>query len=335
MARADAFLLTVLSGPNAGASAALPKGSGVIGGAAGDSVVLDGVAPSALRIVLDGQRMRVQAAADGLALIEGRTTRALANGQAHIGALPAILRLGPDTTIAISRAHPQTTGQVPLRRAVFITAIALMAGLVAGVQMPSESGGFPGLEAFAARHENPDLASFPKVSGTGISGFGAAGMDAASPTPTRADPAPATRLHSTSPRLRACAQTCQKEAATTMQHRLEKAGLDGLQITPGDGVLRVSGTLPAGKSARWRDLRHQFETDFGTSLPLIVDIAQGPDMPVLAVASVWLGTTPELRTKTGQTLRQGDTTTDGWTVTRIERGRIGLTRDARRVEIRF
>lgn len=327
MTRATPFRLTVISGPNAGASALLPAGASSIGGGSTDNVVLDGIAPGALRVVLDNQRLRMQAATPGLALTGTGADRPLAPGQAHIDALPATLRLGPDTVVTLSRAKPQTGSQIALRHGVVMAGLALAAGLAVGLQLPPGSASLTGFQALAAR---PDIAPLNAASHNA-----AAPAAVTSPAKTGLPPAATVGLHSTSPRLTACTGACRQAAADSLRQRLEQAGLDGLTITPGDGVLRVSGDLPAAKGALWHDLRHRFETDFGTSLPLIVDITQGPDAPVLTVASVWLGPQPELRTKTGQTLRTGDRTGDGWTITRIAPGRIALQREQRQVEIRF
>lgn len=313
----DTFLLTVLTGPNAGASAALNGGRCQIGGGPDDDIILEGVPAGALAIALKDQRLRMQARGAGISLMDGRHAQTLPDGQARIGTLPAMLRLTQDTTVAISRARPDTASRMPLRMAVLLAAVTLGTGLLIGLQIPPGTARLPGLEAQAARLDPIPHPPIQAATGT-------------APTQITAG-----ALQATSPRLTACIGTCQSDAAEALRTRLAAAGLEGLQVAPSDGVLRVSGVMPADKASHWRELRSQFETDFGRSLPLIVDIANGTDTPALAVASVWLGGNPELRTKTGQTLREGDRTADGWTVNRITSGRISLSRDTRQVDIRY
>lgn len=314
MARPDTatFLLTVLTGPNAGATAPLGRGRSTVGGAEGDGVILSGVGAGLLGVTLEENRARLLAHAPG-ARCGGRTGQDLPldPGAARIVALPAMVRLNDETLVNIARCAPANGPRLGLRSAALVAASALVGGLLIGLQLPPDSGLRPDLAARAS--------AFPPEA-----------VALASPAP-----APPPALVATSPQMQPCTDACQAEAAEALRARLRSAGLTGLSVEAADGVMRVTGTLPPGQHPAWTEQRRRFESDHGRSLPLVVAIGDTAAAPALAVASIWLGRRPELTTKSGQTLRIGDVTPDGWTIAGIARGRITLTRGDAETVVRF
>lgn len=303
----SAFVLTVLTGPNAGASVPLSAGRTSVGCGQDDALILDGVAPGHLSLNLDGQRARIGAGADGVAVGDAALDVVpLAPGTARIATLPVMIRLNDDTTVNLACRTAATGNRVSLRAAGIGGAMLLLGGLLIGLQLP------PGTQLAPAT----------------------AALAAASPETVPAPAAVAVKPHS-SPRIERCLGACQEEAAAMLRARMATAGLDGLTLAVDGEVLRVSGVLPEDRADAWTDLRRSFETEYSRSLPLLVDSAAGTAGPSLAVSSIWLGGTPELRTKSGEVLRIGDSTKDGWTVDSIAKGSIRLSRGEQDVTVRF
>lgn len=325
MARSDqaTFLLTVLTGPNAGATAPLGRGRATVGGAGSDGVILEGVAAGLLGVTLEDNRARLVAHGAG-PRFGGRTGQdeTLAPGAARIVPLPAMVRLNDETLVNIARCMPQAGPRLGLRSAALMATLALTGGLLIGLQLPPGSGLEPVLSARASAFPGGPALADP------TSALTDATADAA-PAPARGP------LIATSPQMQPCTGPCQTDAAAALGARLREAGLTGLTVEAADGVMRVAGTLPAGQQAAWTEQRRRFESDYGRSLPLVVAIGDSAAAPSLAVASIWLGRNPELVTKLGQTLRIGDVTPDGWTVARIARGTITLTRGDAETVVRF
>lgn len=317
--QANPYLLTVLSGPNAGATAGFAAGRLRIGGAADDQIVLAGVAPGALRLHADGDRLHVSAAAPGIRhhdISTGEVPALPVKGTPLATGFPATLQLGDDTLISIARLGPAPTRRPALHAGLGLAMVALAAGLWIGAQF-----GGPATQARAALPE-------PSAENT-------RGHTGGPASPGIADTVTAAgQLAQTAPRPE-CGSECMDRVADAFASRLEAAGLAGIQITAEDGVLRATGAIAPGQTDIWQQERAGFEAEFGQSLPLITRITQGDPAPVLAIASVWLGKTPEIRTKAGAVLRVGDTTGDGWQVSAITRGEIRLDRDGRQIKVRF
>lgn len=301
------FCLTVLAGTNAGATAPLDPGRTVIGGAVTDGIVLDGALPGHVSVTLQGERVRLAAGGPGVAVGDGfGPAQPLQEGQARILSLPVMVRLNDDTLLNLTRRMPVQGRAVPATMAALASIVALAGGLLVGLQMPDSVRAASEMKAEAApspAHTAPPLAA------------------------TVAPRAPTAPLRAMSPQMGPCDTDCQAEAQARLRERLDKAGLNDLSLNTEAGVLRVSGALPEGGQQRWEDLRKDFETTYGGSLPLLISIGPGAGGPSLAVSSIWLGHRPELRTRSGEVLRIGDLTSDGWTVKGIRPGAITLTRN--------
>lgn len=315
----SAFVLTVLTGPNAGASVPLSAGRTSIGCGQDDALILDGMAPGHLSLTLDGQRARIGAGADGVAVGDAAPNVVdLPRGKAHIATLPVMVRLNDETTVNLACRSAGNGNRVSLKAAGIGGALMLLGGLLIGLQLPPGTHIAPVTPALAAI--SPDAARPSPV-------------PVPVPLPAAVEAKP--QKVQASPRIEQCLGDCQTAAAEMLRARMADAGLDGLTLTVDGDVLRVSGALPEGREAAWTDLRRSFETEYSRSLPLLVDTGAGPSAPSLAVSSIWLGGTPELRTKAGDVLRIGDSTKDGWTVKGIAQGRIDLVRGEQDVTVRF
>lgn len=313
--QANPYLLTVLSGPNAGASAGFAPGRLRIGGGEDDQIVLAGVAPGALQLHARGEVLRISAQTSGIRYrdVTNAETPALpVGGDVLTAGFPATLHLGDDTVITIARLGPNLPRRPGLHAGLGLAAVALAAGLWIG----SQFGGLA-TQARAALPEQAEVQARITDSGRDTAPGVAAGQSPEMAAPSECDAA------------------CMQRIADEFAARLQSAGLEGLDIAAEDGVLRATGTIAPEQSDIWQQQRAAFEAEFGQSLPLIARIEQGDPVPVLAIASVWLGKIPEIRTKAGAVLREGDQTGDGWTVGAIARGEIQLNRDGRQITVRF
>ncbi|SMO45124.1 SctD/MshK family protein [Paracoccus laeviglucosivorans] len=314
--QAKPYLLTVLTGPNAGAAAGFAPGKISIGGGADDQIILSGVAPGSLALRAAEHRLRLAASAPDIAFHDAQTGELTQMGQGavHELPLPATLHLNEQTTIVLSRLGPPQRRGIGLQTGLGIAALAMALGLWIGAQF-----GGPANLALAALPEAANSIAAPPDAPDQQAVIRAARNAA---------------LVATSPRIE-CGADCVANVAAAFEERLAQAGLEGLSLAVDQGVLRVTGTLTPEQAEIWRQLRARFESENGQSLPLITKISEGEPEPVLAVASVWLGKTPEIRTKGGTILRIGDETGDGWTVDAITREAIRLSRGERHMIVRF
>lgn len=344
------FILTVIAGPNAGASAAVGTGRFVVGGGRSDDIVLDGVADSAITVTFGGNRVRIAPGTTGISVGESLSTGAtIKEGTTHMVTLPTVMRVSNDTIISLARRRPEAKSNFRLPVAAALATLALIGGTTLGMQL-GESAPAVASRAEAAESAAPTEAQMaeagsetPAILPTRVT-LPEAQTANLPPAPPPAPPpasglvpgaAAVAGLTATSPRMGPCNGTCLTEAAAGLRAGLDEAGLGSLDVQPADGVLKVSGGLPPDQAPAWERVRTRFEAQFGQSLPLIVSLNDTVGGPALAVASVWLGAQPEVRTKTGQVLRIGDLTSDGWTVETIAQGKIGLQRDSRSVTVNF
>lgn len=302
------FLLTVLTGPHAGASTGFGPSRLRVGGGEGDDVILAGVAPACLTLRAEGEMLRL-ASRSGAGRHDGQTGFAALpdDGSVVEAAMPATLRLNDETTILLSRLAPSSASRHGWRAGLGMAALALAGGLWLGAQIG------PGGDVLPNSAMQAQATEIPRPVAVTVS---------TAPAP-QAEPRPR------------CDADCIDGVAAMFGSRLADAGLNGLELTPDRGVLRVTGALGPGQAEIWHNQRTRFESEFGQSLPLIIDLTEGQPDPVLAVASVWLGSLPEIRTKSGAALRKGDRTDDGWIVSDIASGVITLSRNGRQVQLRF
>ncbi|WP_456713464.1 SctD/MshK family protein [Bradyrhizobium sp. USDA 4353] len=120
-------------------------------------------------------------------------------------------------------------------------------------------------------------------------------------------------------------------AAAALRQRLSAVGLTAIDVSvEAKAVVARGATDPAALPA-WQQARQWFDETFGTSVVLIskVETRQVPAMvEPLSVQSIWAGKVPYVIDQRGQKLFQGSLVNDGWSIERIERGRITLRRSA-------
>lgn len=289
------FLASVLTGPNAGAVIALSQGRHAFGGGDTDAVMLDGLPPSAMVLDLRDNMVRLESAQSAITQFNGQPMTVSRKGET---ALPVVLRLNDETLINLSRSTPLP----PPRRSPWLL---LLVGAAAF--------GFGMIGSATIRVEVPMVDAMPAVT---MPPAGTAVIAARKPA--------------------GCDAECIAAAAAGLRAEMDAAGLDAMQIIADGGVLRVSGHPGAEHLATWQKLRSDFEGRWGQSLPLLVTLSEGPVVaPDLGVLSVWLGAQPELRARSGEVLREGDLTRDGWTVEAIAPGLVTLSRGERVTQIRF
>lgn len=309
---ADSFVLSVLTGPNAGASVSLEAGRHTIGSDDSNDIILAGLGDQVINLSLKGAAVIANPIVDGIGLVgEG------ANGVAPLtvkGApyqikLPARLCLGSDVMVQLSGGvqRPSTDR----RMLVGVGLAALFFGCWLGAALFTQS-------------PTPVLA--------GLGSSAAADVSARVALTEPAELAVTPRI-SNSPQLE-CFSDCVLAAEAELKSRLAAAGLNNLTLSHDSGVLRLGGTVLPEQVNDWRQIRTKFEAEFGQSLPIVTAI-ESETAPMLAVSSVWLGENAEVRTKTGNVYRVGDRTRDGWVVRKIDRGSVEFERDGQLVAVRF
>ncbi|MFH0301645.1 hypothetical protein AAFX91_31425 [Bradyrhizobium sp. 31Argb] len=119
-------------------------------------------------------------------------------------------------------------------------------------------------------------------------------------------------------------------AAELLQEEVNKAGLLNIKIAPGPGVVSAEGTVTPALVTRWQEVQRWFDQHTNGSLTLVNGVIVKEDKPPssIAVQAVWRGAHPYLLIG-GQKYFVGALLNDGWTVDRIEAGRVLLSRNGR------
>ncbi|WP_065755974.1 SctD/MshK family protein [Bradyrhizobium paxllaeri] len=119
-------------------------------------------------------------------------------------------------------------------------------------------------------------------------------------------------------------------AAAQLQEEINKAGLLNIKIGSGLGVVCAEGTVTPASVSRWQEVQQRFDQHTNGSLTLVNGVIVKEDKPPssIAVQAVWRGPHPYLLIG-GQKYFVGALLNDGWTVDRIEAGRVLLSRNGR------
>ncbi|WP_316397883.1 hypothetical protein [Bradyrhizobium sp. 33ap4] len=117
-------------------------------------------------------------------------------------------------------------------------------------------------------------------------------------------------------------------AARRLQGEVDAAGLLGIKVGSGPGVVTADGTITPASLAKWREVQQRFDVDSngGYTLVSAVAIKDEKTPPAIAVQAVWRGNDPYL-VISGQKYFVGALLSNGWTVKEIEDGRVLLTRN--------
>ncbi|WP_194456540.1 hypothetical protein [Bradyrhizobium sp. CCBAU 53421] len=117
-------------------------------------------------------------------------------------------------------------------------------------------------------------------------------------------------------------------AAERLQGEVDAAGLLGVKIGSGPGVVTADGTITPASLAKWREIQQRFDVQSNGAYTLVSALAIKEEKapPAIAVQAVWRGNDPYL-VIAGQKYFAGALLSNGWIVKEIEDGRVLLTRN--------
>lgn len=120
------------------------------------------------------------------------------------------------------------------------------------------------------------------------------------------------------------------EMALSLRQEIERAGLLDVKIGRGPGVVTAEGTIAPNLVAKWKEIQQWFDrqTNGTTTLVNAVTVKEEKMPSSIAVQAVWRGSEPYLLIA-GQKYFVGALLSNGWTVDRIEDGRVLLSRNGR------
>jgi type III secretion protein D len=120
-------------------------------------------------------------------------------------------------------------------------------------------------------------------------------------------------------------------AADALRQRLASAGLTTIDVSVEPDAVVAKGSADPASVHDWYEAREWFDKTFGTAVVLTSQIetrtAQAITAPV-SVQSIWAGKMPYVIDQRGQKYFEGSVVNDGWSIERIEQGRITLRRSA-------
>ncbi|WP_025038809.1 SctD/MshK family protein [Bradyrhizobium sp. DOA9] len=119
-------------------------------------------------------------------------------------------------------------------------------------------------------------------------------------------------------------------AAERLQEEVDRAGLVGIKVGSGAGVVTADGTVTPASLATWRDVQQRFDQNSNGAYTLVNAVAIKVEKmpPAIEVQAVWRGSEPYI-VVAGQKYFVGALLGNGWTVCGIEEGRVLLSRDGR------
>ncbi|MDA9408835.1 SctD/MshK family protein [Bradyrhizobium sp. CCBAU 45384] len=120
------------------------------------------------------------------------------------------------------------------------------------------------------------------------------------------------------------------DMAASLRQQIEREGLLDVKIGHGPGVVTAEGTIAPDLVAKWKEIQQWFDRQTN-GIPTLVNAVTVKEekMPSsIAVQAVWRGSDPYLLIA-GQKYFVGALLSNGWTVDRIEDGRVLLSRNGR------
>ncbi len=293
------YLLTVLTGPNAGAELGLSGARKTLGSDPKQDIQLDDLPDQALRLMMDKGALRVRPSRDvdvklrdGTALKPARTTTL---------PLPVQLTVEGSVSLHLCQTRPMKTSLTHRFRVLTAAACVVCFGGFGVATLVSSSG-----LATASVSSQPVV---PQVNAV------AAGPAA--------------------PARQGCGSECMEQAASTFRNAIEEAGIAGVTVSPGADILRVIAPPDVASHPRWSSIRRDYDKAWGARAPLLVEQSRPITKAPFAVQSVWLGKPAEVTTRDGQTYRVGSTVPGGFVVEAIRSGSVDLISGRDRVRIEF
>ncbi|UFW92150.1 hypothetical protein BjapCC829_48860 (plasmid) [Bradyrhizobium barranii] len=118
--------------------------------------------------------------------------------------------------------------------------------------------------------------------------------------------------------------------AESLRRELGREGLLNVKVGSAPGVVTAEGTVTPGLAAKWQELQQCFDRQTNGTPALVnaVTVKEEKAPSSIAVQAVWRGSEPYLLIG-GQKYFVGALLNNGWTVDRIEDGRVLLSRNGR------
>lgn len=153
--------------------------------------------------------------------------------------------------------------------------------------------------------------------------FKASGGAPGANAPTASELAPKLRMNRSNDRHA-------QDAAELLKQELDKAGLFDIRVGPGPGFVSAEGTVTPATVPKWQELQQWFDRRTNGELTLVnaVLVKEDKQPSAIALEAVWRGVQPYLLIG-GQKYFAGALLADGWSVSRIEEGRVLLSRNGR------
>lgn len=308
--------LLVLSGLHEGASQPVEGSRVRIGsGAESDLMLADkGLAPMHLEVEAGAGFANLKALHGGVT-IEG--FGALGPGQQRQVPLPAMFEVA-GVRLCCDGAPPSRRLQVP-SKALLAT---LTLGLMTFVPVP------------ARRLEVASAAAGPAGIAAGRRPGPAGQQPADSGTPAPSSPAQPTAVQGVA--RAAPVHPMDTEAAAALLRELAAAAkLEEIKVVAVGSVVAATGAIPPGALGRWQSVREAFDRRTGGRVQLSNGVQAHTEQPFkLALDSVWTGNFPNI-VVSGAKYLEGGVLPNGWTLDRIERGRLLLRRGDDHIEVAF
>ncbi|UVO30278.1 FHA domain-containing protein [Bradyrhizobium arachidis] len=121
-----------------------------------------------------------------------------------------------------------------------------------------------------------------------------------------------------------------QDAAELLKQEVVKAGLLDIRVGSGPGFVSAEGTVTPATLAKWQELQQRFDGHTNGALTLVngVLVKEDKQPSAIPLEAVWRGEQPYLLIG-GQKYFVGALLADGWSVDRIEEGRVLLSRNGR------
>ncbi|WP_027535579.1 hypothetical protein [Bradyrhizobium sp. WSM3983] len=286
---AASFHFEILSGLYSGLTGTAAVGTTLIGSALDADLVFveQRLEPHHLRITTLCNSIEIEAVAAKIS-IEGHEN--VAAGECVVVSLPAVIHAG-EMSIRWSVQQSTQACSIAVPRIWIAALVSVLVGCV-------------GIGASSTMFFNDDSAG-------ALSPDSRPGVELA-PKPT---------LNSLDDR------TTQK-AAELLQGEVDRAGLRNIKIGSGLGVVAADGIVTPSLVPRWREVQQWFDRHTNGTPPLVNGVVVKEEKALFSIApeAVWRGAQPYLLIG-GQKYFVGALLNDGWTLDRIEEGRVLLSRN--------
>ncbi|MDA9474819.1 hypothetical protein XI03_09970 [Bradyrhizobium sp. CCBAU 65884] len=281
----------VLSGLYTGLRGKAPVGDSLIGSSLDADMIFveQGLEPHHLRIIPQRTSIEVEALAAGIS-VDGHEN--ITAGERVSLSLPAIVHVGAMSIRWSTQDLPQADPSIRSRRSIVALSLLLLSSFAIGTVST----------IFA-----------PTDSAVALS----------------TDSLPAVEL-AAKPAINHHDASAADEIAELLRQELERRGLFDVKVGSGPGVVTAEGTVTPNVVAKWQEIQQWFDhqTNGTPTLVNAVTVKEEKTPSSIAVQAVWRGSEPYLLIG-GQKYFVGALLSNGWTVDRIEDGRVLLSRNGR------